>query len=191
MHAIKKRQRGQRKIIALATGKPDLAHNAHPNTPLALDFGDREQRHEAAMSRQTPHTTAEPLPLQESASQIWLAGLGAFAKAQEEGTKVFDALVREGAAIQRRTQKATEEKISEAAQRMTHMAGEISSRATGQWGKLEMLFEDRVNEMLQQLGVITAAEIAELVRRIDQLEREVSQLPGGRSTRRAAPRKKT
>ncbi len=111
------------------------------------------------MSRQTPHTTAEPLPLQESASQIWLAGLGAFAKAQEEGTKVFDALVREGAARQ--------------------------------WGKLEMLFEDRVNEMLQQLGVITAAEIAELVRRIDQLEREVSQLPGGRSTRRAAPRKKT
>jgi len=135
------------------------------------------------MRRQTPDTTAEPPPLHESASQIWLAGLGAFAKAQEEGTKVFDALVREGAAIQRRTQEATEEKISEAAQRITRMAGEISSRATGQWGKLEMLFEDRVNEVLQRLGVVTAAEIAELVRRIDELEREVHLLRGSRSPR--------
>ena len=34
--------------------------------------------------------------VKDSAQQIWLAGLGAFAKAQEEGSKVFDALVKEG-----------------------------------------------------------------------------------------------
>ena len=31
--------------------------------------------------------------VKDSAQQIWLAGLGAFAKAQEEGNKVFEALV--------------------------------------------------------------------------------------------------
>ena len=33
--------------------------------------------------------------IKESAGQIWLAGLGAFAKAQEEGGKIFEALVKE------------------------------------------------------------------------------------------------
>jgi poly(hydroxyalkanoate) granule-associated protein len=31
--------------------------------------------------------------VRDSAQQIWLAGLGAFSKAQEEGVKVFEALV--------------------------------------------------------------------------------------------------
>ena len=43
--------------------------------------------------------------IRDSAEQIWLAGLGAFAKAQEEGTKVFDALIREGEAIQKKTRR--------------------------------------------------------------------------------------
>src|SRR4051812_16920048 len=63
--------------------------------------------------------------VKESASQIWLAGLGAFAKAQEEGGKVFEALVREGTSIQRKTQAAAEEKISEATNRMASMATDI------------------------------------------------------------------
>ena len=41
--------------------------------------------------------------VRESAQQIWLAGLGAYAKAQEEGNKVFDALVKEGETIQKKT----------------------------------------------------------------------------------------
>ena len=49
--------------------------------------------------------------VKESAQEIWLAGLGAFAKAQEEGQKVFKALVREGSSMQQRTMKATEDKV--------------------------------------------------------------------------------
>src|SRR3954467_14869729 len=75
--------------------------------------------------------------VKESASQIWLAGLGAFAKAQEEGSKVFDALVREGVTMQKKTQTVAEEKISEATSKMASMATDISSRASGQWDKLE------------------------------------------------------
>src|SRR5437588_10275080 len=73
--------------------------------------------------------------VKESAQQIWLAGLGAFSKAQEEGGKVFDTLVKEGMAIQRKTQAAAEEKISEATSRMATMASDISSKASGQWGR--------------------------------------------------------
>ena len=93
-------------------------------------------------------TRLHGLPLagsvKDSAQQIWQAGLGAFAKAQAEGSKAFESLVKEGTSIQRKTQAAAEEKISEATSRMTAMAGDISSKASGQWDKLETIFEDRV-----------------------------------------------
>ncbi|MDB5875517.1 MAG: poly granule associated protein [Ramlibacter sp.] len=112
--------------------------------------------------------------VKESAQQIWLAGLGAFAKAQEEGGKVFEALVKEGTSIQRKTQAAAEEKISEATNRMASMATDISSKASGQWGKLEDIFEERVSKALNKLGVPSSRDIDVLMARIDELERSAS-----------------
>jgi poly(hydroxyalkanoate) granule-associated protein len=114
--------------------------------------------------------------VKESAQQIWLAGLGAFAKAQEEGGKVFESLVKEGVAIQRKTQAAAEEKISEATSRMANMATDISSKASGQWDKLENIFEERVSKALNKLGVPSAKDIDVLIARIDELNRNVAKL---------------
>ena len=116
--------------------------------------------------------------VRESAQQIWLAGLGAFSKAQEEGGKVFEALVKEGTSLQRKTQAAAEEKISEATNRMATMATDISSRASGQWDKLENIFEERVSKALNKLGVPSAKDIDVLVARIDELNRSVAKLSG-------------
>lgn len=126
--------------------------------------------------------------VRESASQIWLAGLGAFAKAQEEGTKVFDTLVKEGMSIQRKTQAAAEEKLTEATSRMASMASGISSRATGQWDKLETIFEERVSRALGKLGVPTAKDVDALIARIDELNRQVAQLNAQRSGAKATAR---
>ena len=114
--------------------------------------------------------------VKESAQQIWLAGLGAFAKAQEEGGKVFEALVKEGTSIQRKTQAAAEEKISEATNRMATMATDISSKASGQWDKLENIFEERVSKALNKLGVPSAKDIDVLIARIEELNRNVAKL---------------
>ncbi|MBC7602842.1 MAG: phasin family protein [Ramlibacter sp.] len=124
--------------------------------------------------------------VKESAQQIWLAGLGAFAKAQEEGGKVFEALVKEGTSIQRKTQAAAEEKITEATSRMASMATDISSKASGQWGKLEDIFEERVAKALNKLGVPSSKDIDVLVARIDELNRNVAAM-GGKSASAAKP----
>ena len=107
--------------------------------------------------------------VKDSAQQIWLAGLGAFSKAQEEGGKVFEALVKEGMTIQRKTQAVAEEKITEATNRMTHMASDIGSKAQGQWDKLENIFEERVAKALGKLGVPSARDIDALHARIEAL----------------------
>jgi len=126
--------------------------------------------------------------VRESASQIWLAGLGAFAKAQEEGTKVFDTLVKEGLTIQRKTQAAAEEKLSEATSRMASMASDISSKASGRWDKLETIFEERVARALGKLGVPTSKDIDALIARIDELNRNVARLSAQSGTKARAAR---
>lgn len=111
--------------------------------------------------------------VKDSAQQIWLAGLGAFAKAQEEGGKVFDALVKEGLSIQRKTQSVAEEKITEATSKMSTMATDITSKASGQWDKLENIFEDRVAKALNKLGVPSAKDVAALSARVDALSKQI------------------
>ncbi len=130
--------------------------------------------------------------VKDSAQQIWLAGLGAFSKAQEEGGKVFEALVKEGLSIQRKTQAVAEEKISEATSRVTSMASDIGSRAAGQWDKLENIFEDRVATALSKLGVPTSRDLDVLNARIDALAKSLGKAPPAAKAApvKAAPAKK-
>jgi len=124
--------------------------------------------------------------VKESAQQIWQAGLGAFTKAQTEGTKAFEALVKEGVSFQRKTQSAAEDKITEATQKMTSMATDISSKASGQWDKLESIFEDRVAKALHKLGVPSAKDIDALIARIDALNASVQKLAPGKTAKAPA-----
>ena len=124
--------------------------------------------------------------VKDSAQQIWLAGLGAFSKAQEEGGKVFEALVKEGLTIQRKTQAVAEEKITEATSRVTTMASDIGSKAQGQWDKLENIFEDRVAKALAKLGVPSARDLEALSARVDALAKRSKAAPAKAAAKPAA-----
>ncbi|EHL20539.1 poly granule associated protein [Acidovorax sp. NO-1] len=124
--------------------------------------------------------------VKDSAQQIWLAGLGAFSKAQEEGGKVFEALVKEGLTIQRKTQAVAEEKITEATSRVTTMASDIGSKAQGQWDKLENIFEDRVAKALAKLGVPSARDLEALSARVDALAKGSKAAPARATAKPAA-----
>lgn len=125
----------------------------------------------------------------DSAQQIWLAGLGAFSKAQEEGNKLFETLVKEGLNMQRKTQSVAEEKISDATSRLATVTSSISERAAGQWDKLESIFEDRVAQALNKLGVPSARDVEALIARIDELTQSVEALTGVSAAADRAPAK--
>ena len=135
-----------------------------------------------------PKSESVPLSgsVKDSAQQIWQAGLGAFTRAQAEGSKAFEALVKEGVAIQRKTQSAAEERIAEATNKMTSMATDIGSKASGQWDKLENIFEERVSKALNKLGVPSAKDVNALIARIDELNLAVQKLSGKAPARKAA-----
>ncbi len=135
--------------------------------------------------------------VKDSAQQIWLAGLGAFSKAQAEGGKVFETLVKDGVGLQRKTQAAAEEKISEATSKMTTMASgitakatgvatDITAKATGQWDKLENIFEERVAKALSKMGMPTAKEVQALAKRVDELSAQLKKTAAKPATKPAA-----
>ena len=80
--------------------------------------------------------------IRESANQIWLAGLGAFSKAQKGGADMFEALVAEGEKVQERTKDAADERLAE-----------VREKASGTWDKLEKVFEDWVARALHAVNV--------------------------------------
>jgi poly(hydroxyalkanoate) granule-associated protein len=132
--------------------------------------------------------------VKESAQQIWLAGLGAFSKAQAEGSKVFNALVRQGNSIQKRTMQMTEDKVTEVTGKIGKIAGQVQHQANGTWDKLEGVFEERVERALKRLGVPTHGEIAELTQRVEELTASVNKLSGvapasvaNKAAKKAAP----
>jgi len=96
--------------------------------------------------------------IQGSANEIWLAGLGAFGYAQKEGGMLFDALVKQGEAIQKLATKTAGQTIVD-----------VKVTASKSWGKLEKVFEAGVANALHTLNVPTKKEFDELSRRIAKL----------------------
>ena len=107
---------------------------------------------------------------------MWQAGIGALTRAQAEGTKAVESLVKESMSIQRKTAAAAEGKISEATNKMSTLATDITSKANGQWDKLENIFEERVAKALNKLGVPSAKDVNALIGRIDDLNKAVQKL---------------
>jgi poly(hydroxyalkanoate) granule-associated protein len=126
--------------------------------------------------------------VKESAQQIWLAGMGAFAKAQAEGKQVFDALVKEGANLQKKTQSVAEERFDEVTNKMTSMADDVTAKAGKHWDKLESIFEERTARAMKRLGVPSAKDVEALKERIEALSAQVA--GGVRSTGRKGAAKR-
>jgi poly(hydroxyalkanoate) granule-associated protein len=114
--------------------------------------------------------------VRDSAQQIWLAGMGAFSKAQAEGRQVFETLVKEGTTLQKKTQTAAEERLGEVTTKMTTMAGDVSAKAGQQWDKLETIFEDRTAKALKRLGVPAAKDLEALSAKVEALSAQVERL---------------
>jgi len=113
--------------------------------------------------------------IMESAQQIWLAGLGAFAKAQGEGSRLFDTLMKEGAGLEQKTRKIAG-KVDEVRGAVESGVTQVRERTQETWDKLEQVFENRVSRALGKLGVPGRKELEELIRRVEELARQVRRL---------------
>ena len=128
----------------------------------------------ARKSKAGPQATAEALgqSVLDSAQSIWLAGLGAFSRARNEGDALFEKLVEQGKGLREKARGAADQ----AMENVRGQADAMASQAQGQWDKLEQVFEDRVSRSLNRLGVMTRQELDDLSREVQQLNASVQSL---------------
>ncbi|MDR2852214.1 MAG: phasin family protein [Burkholderiaceae bacterium] len=136
---------------------------------------------DAEAPQSDPKSTDDPTQrIRDSAQQIWLAGLGAFAKVQREGTKVFESLVKDGQSMQEKTRQDAQNAFAQAQERMSSFANDFGTRATGQWSKIESIFEERVARALARLGMPSVAEVRTLRQRVVALEERLADIEKGK-----------
>jgi poly(hydroxyalkanoate) granule-associated protein len=99
--------------------------------------------------------------IKESAQKIWLAGLGALTVAEQEGAKMFDALVERG----REWEGRSRERMEKARSRVGHAVDDVESRV-----------DERVSAALHRFGVPTRDEIHELTSRVEELNAQIEKL---------------
>src|SRR5688500_11778933 len=84
----------------IPSSEPELRSMAKPK---------KNARAKSAAGASTPDLQAKAeqmsRSLVDSAQQIWMAGIGAFNRAQGEGSKLFEALVKEGMTIENTTRR--------------------------------------------------------------------------------------
>jgi poly(hydroxyalkanoate) granule-associated protein len=148
-----------------------------------------------AARRKTKTTRRTQVTLVDAVHQIWLAGMGALAKAQKEGPKAFETMIVEGASFIDKSRAQAESTVRDAISTVQSAVEErmqdTKDQATETWDNLEKIFQGRVTKVLQQVGVPTAREINALTRRVDELNSNVLALGRKRPTaKKAAPRRR-
>ena len=123
------------------------------------------------------------VPVVDSAREIWLAGLGAFSFAQnesvkiiEQGNKLFETMVKEGAKLEKKTRNAAESAVGDIKGEVESTVGAVRKQAVDNWDKLETIFESRVARVLGQLGVPTAEDVNKLSARVQTLASKVTSM---------------
>lgn len=127
--------------------------------------------------------------ISESAQQIWLAGMGAFNRAQAEGSKLFEGLVRDGVTLERTARKFAGARAEEVRDVVEDRVVQARERAADTWDKLEKAFEDRVQRALANVGAPGREELDALAARVDRLDAELRKRSASAPKAAATPRR--
>ena len=135
------------------------------------------------MAKKAKKSVEFPTEVSEYAHRIWLAGLGAMSKAEEEGNKVFKDLVQRGEKL--------ENKSKDQVEKVRGKLDETRERAEGMWGSIGETFDEKVSGVLHRMGVPSRDEIAMLTKRVEELTAAVDKMQPGtaKKTTTAASRK--
>jgi poly(hydroxyalkanoate) granule-associated protein len=117
----------------------------------------------------------------ESAHKIWLAGLGALAAAEEEGSKLFKSLVERGEGIESRG-KVHVEKAKGA-------VGGVKVVADSYLETFERSIDDRINSVMNRLGVPSKGDLDSLSERVEDLAKAVAKIKTTEASKPRATRK--
>jgi poly(hydroxyalkanoate) granule-associated protein len=154
--------------------------------PASKPAGKASSRKTGTAKSQSP---LSPKSITESAQHIWLAGMGAFNRAQSEGSKLFETLVRDGLSLEQTARKFAGSRAGVVRDAVEGRVDQARERASDTWDKLEKVFEERVQRALIKLGVPGRDDLNALTQRVERLTAELRKAPASKPATAKAPAK--
>jgi poly(hydroxyalkanoate) granule-associated protein len=108
----------------------------------------------------------------ERGRDVWLAGLGALATVEEEGSKLFGQLVERGQAIEAQRREQVDEAIEHASKQQEQALSTFEKQSES----VRTAMFDTFSRALQSFGVPTRREVDELNEKVDHLSKQVDKL---------------
>ena len=119
--------------------------------------------------------------MKDSVHKVWLAGLGALATAEEEGSKLFKNLVERGEGFEAKNKERVSSVTDELKSKVDDATQKARGQAEGSWERVEGKIEQAVASAFQKAGVPSRDEIATLTKRVDELISVVEKLQGSKA----------
>jgi len=120
----------------------------------------------------TPQSESLQDELTERGREVWLAGLGALATVEEEGTKLFNRLVDRGQEFE--DERRSE--LEEATEKVREQGDEALTQLEEASEETQSVVSESVNAALERFGVPTQAEVDDLADKVDHLSQQVENL---------------
>jgi poly(hydroxyalkanoate) granule-associated protein len=117
-----------------------------------------------------------PSELTERGREIWLAGLGALSRIEEEGDKVFKTLVDRGRDYESKRRKQIDDAASTIKNRQDALTSDVSKRIDDATKTVEDVVNRTVNSTLGRIGVPTRHEVRGLSDKVSVLSRKLDAL---------------
>lgn len=103
------------------------------------------------------------------ARKIWLAGLGAYAKAGQEGADYFKELVKAGEGVEEQGKKLVSEQVEAANTQLGSVKSSVKEKVEIQLDKVEKAFDSRVASALNRIGIPSKQDVDALSAKLDGL----------------------
>jgi poly(hydroxyalkanoate) granule-associated protein len=119
--------------------------------------------------------------IRASAQKAFEAGVQAASGVGQSAAGAFEALVKQGAALEARSRRAALAKAEKAREAACARAEEARAKTVEAVSHLEKVFEQRVSRAISKLGVPTAGDVRALSRQVAQLQASVERLHRARA----------
>lgn len=107
--------------------------------------------------------------VKHAARQIWLAGLGAYSKAGQEGADYLKDLIKSGESVEKQGKKLVTEQVEAANDTVKTGVSSVKEKVEVQLDKVEKAFDARVASALNRLGIPSKKDVAALSAKLDEL----------------------
>ncbi|MDF2642497.1 MAG: polyhydroxyalkanoate granule-associated protein PhaI [Pseudomonas sp.] len=129
--------------------------------------------------------------VRQYARKIWLAGLGAYSKVNQEGTEYVRELIKTGEKVEKDAKKAIDEKLEAANSEIDSVRGEVTgvvNRVEGKLDRIETAFDRRVAKALNRVGIPSKRDVDLLSAKLDELTALLERV-GPKKLERSEPKK--